>query len=297
LLDTRIWYALGIAGVAGAGLWWWSRGGSDDAKALPTPNPDQPGNLPVALGLPPLPYPVDALAPAISPKTVRLHHDVHQKGYVDGVNQTIGQLYRVRQESYPDAARRPMRRALADSLAFNLGGAYLHDLYWRSLAPRGRGGQPSPELATQVTRDFGSMDMMVQELNDLGMAMQGSGWAVLAYSPYLGRLVALSVGNHDHRVPPGVVPILPVDVWEHAYYLDRGPDKNAYLERFWPMVNWTEVSRRFAATQRKGAAPRRVAQQAPTPPPRQARQPVPPQPKPPRAPKPPRPPAPPAEAA
>jgi hypothetical protein len=171
-----------------------------------------------------------------------------------------------------------MRRALAESLAFNLGGAYLHDLYWRSLAPQGAGGAPSPQLTAQIQRDFGSIGMLAQELTDVGLAMQGSGWAMLAYSPYLGRLVVLSVGDHDNRIPPGVAPLLPIDVWEHAYYLDRGPDRGAYLRQFWGIIDWTALSRRFAAVmgQRPGArsiSPSSRPQAAQKPAPSQAPQP------------------------
>lgn len=250
MLDDRVWYALGAVGVAGLVAWWWSTSGSaatPQIGAMPLPAPGQPGAAPETLTLPALPYPATALAPIVSERTVTLHHGVHQRGYVDGVNRDLAQLYSVRQQAYTPEARRPMRRSLAESLSYNLGGAYLHDLYWRSLAAPGQGGAPSPQLTEQIQRDFGSIGMLAEEMTDVGMAMQGSGWVLLAYSPYLGRLIVLSVANHDNRVPPGIAPLLPLDVWEHAYYLDHGPDRSAYLRQFWGIVNWTELSRRFAA--------------------------------------------------
>jgi Fe-Mn family superoxide dismutase len=261
MMDTRYLIGAGAAGLVGLALWWMRSGEPDATAELPAPT-SNPGATPVALGLPPLPYAASALSPAVSEKTVQIHHGVHQKGYVNGVNETLEQLHRVRTKKYPTDARRPMRRSLSETLAYNLGGAYLHDLYWKSLAPKGRGGVASPELLAQVQKDFGSMGMMVQELNDVGLAMQGSGWSLLAWSPYLGRLVVLSVGNHDNRIPPGIVPLLPIDVWEHAYYLDRGPKRAEYLKRMWGIINWSEVSRRYAAITRNRA--RKVAAQGPS---------------------------------
>jgi Fe-Mn family superoxide dismutase len=252
VIDKRVWLGLGALGAVGAALWWFTSDSSAASSpqvtgALPQPAPGQPGAAPAPLKLPQLPYPPAALAPLISERTVKVHHDVLQKGYVDRVNTALGQLHSVRQQQYAPAQRQAMRRELATSLAFDLGGAYLHDLYWRSMAPQERGGAPSPQLAAQIQRDFGSIGMLAQELTDVAAAMQGSGWSVLAWSPYLQRLVVLSVGNHDNRLPPGVAVLLPIDVWEHAYFLDRGPDRGAYLRQFWGLVNWNEVSQRFAA--------------------------------------------------
>jgi Fe-Mn family superoxide dismutase len=200
------------------------------------------------LGLPPLPYDESALEPAISRRTVRLHHDKHQAAYVQGVNTTLGRLHELRVDPnrYGNTARQAMRLSLYRNLAFNAAGAHLHDLYWRNLTSRGKGGQPSSELGAQVQRDFGSWASMLQEVSDVGKKIQGSGWVVLAWSQPLRRLVVLPIEDHQNQSPVGSVPLLVLDVWEHAYYLDTQNDRGKYLDRLLTgYVNWPEVSRRF----------------------------------------------------
>lgn len=267
-MQDRALLALGAAGVIGLGLWWWSSRPAVQQPArlgeIPAPVPGQPGVAPGAVPLPPLPFAVTALAPIVSERTVKAHHEVHQQRYVDGLNQDLAQIWEIRRQGYAPEVRRPMRLAVAESLSYNLGGAHLHDLYWRSLAPQGQGGAPSPALLAQIQRDFGSLGALAEELTDIGLEIRGSGWAVLAWSPYLGRLIVLAVGEHDNRVPPGVVPLLPIDVWEHAYYLDHGPDRGAYLRQFWGIVDWSALSTRFAEIL-GGAQPAAGARPAQTP--------------------------------
>jgi Fe-Mn family superoxide dismutase len=202
--------------------------------------------------LPPLPYPEDALEPAIDGKTVGIHHNVHEAGYYDGLEEALDHLESTRGVQAPAKLRRRMRLGLAQAVAFNGAGAVLHKLYWENLTRQGKGGNPSPELHAQILRDFGSAEQFVEEFSDIANAIRGSGWAVLAWVPWMTRLVVLPVHDHQNEWIPGAHPLLIVDVWEHAYYLKYQAKRADYVKAIWGLINWPVVSQRFARSSLTG---------------------------------------------
>jgi Fe-Mn family superoxide dismutase len=171
--------------------------------------------------LAPLPYALGALAPTIDARTVRIHHGVHQASYVRGWNE----------------GKEP---------AFNGAGVILHELYWENLCAAGHSPPPSPGLATCVHRCFRSFDRLVQEMVEKGAKVEGSGWVVLCWIPRFNRMVVLPIEIHQNGWIPTAVPLLVIDVWEHAYYLQYQADRRQYLRLIWHNVDWGVVSRRYA---------------------------------------------------
>lgn len=202
------------------------------------------------LTLPPLPYPEDALTPSVSARTVKEHHESHQAGYVKGYNTAMATLRGARAAGYPDAQRVQMLAPVWKNAMFHGGGAILHTLYWENLRPNGK-PETKPGARTQavLARDFGSVKALVQEMLDVGLGVQGSGWVVLAYSPELGQTVLMPVGNHQNEVLVGARPLLILDVWEHAYYADRMNNRKAYLDALLPRIAWDVVERRLVAAE------------------------------------------------
>lgn len=190
--------------------------------------------------LKPLPYSYESLEPTIGSQTVKLHHDKHQAGYVKGWNETVERLDRSRAKMSDGSLRDSYR-----SLAFNGAGVILHELYWDNLCPVGQSPAPSRAFVNAVTRDFGSFERMTHEMAGVGTAIRGSGWAVLAWVPAFQRMTILPVSEHQDNWIPGAIPLLVLDVWEHAYYLDYQSARNEYLNMIWNNVDWGVVSRRF----------------------------------------------------
>ncbi|MCX7597610.1 MAG: superoxide dismutase [Armatimonadetes bacterium] len=193
--------------------------------------------------LPPLPYAYDALEPVISKTQLELHHDKHHVAYVAGLNKTLAAI---------DAAARAgdtaAVKALSADLAFHYGGHVLHTLYWPSLKPGG--SAPTDNLAAMIERDFGSLENLKKWLSAAAVAVAGSGWAVLAYEPVGQRLVVMQTEIHNNLVGWGMVPLLPVDVWEHAYYLDYQNRRADYVAKLMDIVDWQAVGARLAAAQK-----------------------------------------------
>jgi superoxide dismutase, Fe-Mn family len=190
--------------------------------------------------LPELTYGYDALQPHVSRELLELHHDAHHAAYVKGANDTLAKL---------DDARRGRRfdyiGQLEKSLAFNVAGHVLHSLLWKNLTPDGK-GSPDGELAAALERDFGGFDAFKEELTAAAATVQGSGWGALSWEPLGGRLVVEQVYDHQGNTGNSTVPILVVDMWEHAYYLQYRNKKAAWLEAFWKLVNWNDVADRLA---------------------------------------------------
>ena len=189
--------------------------------------------------LPDLPYDYDALEPHISGKIMRLHHDKHHRAYVTGANQALDGLADARARD--DFSR---TAALERSLAFNVSGHVLHSLFWQNLAPRA-GGEPTGALADQVKRDFGDFSRFRAELISAAATIMGSGWAALTWDPLGKRLLTAQIHDHQNEITQGGVPILVLDAWEHAYYLQYGPEKKTYFEAIWNVWNWADAGRRF----------------------------------------------------
>ncbi|MBU1347832.1 MAG: superoxide dismutase [Alphaproteobacteria bacterium] len=201
----------------------------------------------MAFTLPPLPYAYDALEPAIDKETMTFHHDKHHQAYVDNLNKAIDADPSLQGKSLEDIFKAVSSAPKA--VRNNGGGHWNHALFWELLAPAGKGGEPSAELAAAIDRDLGGMDKFKDDFNAAGAGQFGSGWAWLIVQD--GKLKVTSTPNQDNPLmdvadQKGAV-VLGADVWEHAYYLkyqNRRPD---YLKAFWTVVNWNKANALFAA--------------------------------------------------
>jgi Fe-Mn family superoxide dismutase len=196
--------------------------------------------------LPPLPYKYKDLEPVIDEATVRLHHDVHHKAYVDGANKALKQLAAARAEGNFDLVKHWSRE-----LAFHGSGHVLHTLYWTSLTPA-RGSEPKGDLSRAIDRDFGDLAKLKAHLTKATVAVEASGWGVLAYNVLDRRLMVLQVEKHQDLTVWGAVPLLVIDVWEHAYYLKYQSRRAEYVAAVWDVLDWTAAALRFEVAQ-KGA--------------------------------------------
>ncbi len=190
--------------------------------------------------LPELPYPYDALEPHYDEETVRLHHDIHHKGYVDGLNNAVTKL---------DEARKTGDYALVKhwerELAFHGAGHILHSLFWDNMSPDG-GGLPTDALAQQIDKDFGNFEAFKKHFTAATTAVEGSGWGILVWNPYAEKLDIMTAEKHQDLANWGVTPLLVCDVWEHAYYLKYQNKRAAWIEAWWNLVNWPDVAERLA---------------------------------------------------
>lgn len=207
------------------------------------PRPPIPDQQPVPIGqhiLPPLPYPYNALEPAIDEKTMRLHHDIHHQKYVDDLNKAEIALEQARKSGQFDLIKHWERE-----LAFNGAGHYLHTLFWNIMSPEG-GGKATGAIAAQIDRDFGSFDAFKQQFSQAAEKVEGGGWAILVWSPRSHRLEILQAEKHQNLSQWDVIPLLALDVWEHAYYLKYNAERAKYIAAWWDLVNWKHVNERFA---------------------------------------------------
>lgn len=194
--------------------------------------------------LPPLPYAYDALEPYYDEQTVRLHHDKHHAAYVAGLNKAEEQLAAARA-----AGDYALIKHWERELAFHGSGHLLHTLFWENMTPGG-GGEPGGELAAQIAQDFGSFEAFKAQFSAAANAVEGSGWGLLGWLPAFGKLTILQVEKHQDLTVWGVVPLLIVDVWEHAYYLKYQNRRAEWVSNWWNLVNWPDVARRFATARR-----------------------------------------------
>jgi superoxide dismutase, Fe-Mn family len=194
--------------------------------------------------LPDLPYAYDALEPHIDEATMRVHHDAHHKAYVDNANNALaGTEWADRSvvqvlteiEIIPEDKRTAVRN--------NAGGHANHSLFWTIMSPDG-GGAPTGDIAAAIDDTFNSFDELKSAVNDGGVKRFGSGWTWLVWDGT--GLDAYSTANQDSPIMQSHVPLLGIDVWEHAYYLKYQNKRPAYLEAWWNVVNWDEVNRRFS---------------------------------------------------
>ena len=191
--------------------------------------------------LPDLDYDYGALDPSISGKIMELHHSKHHATYVKGANAALEALEAERNgEANPDKLR-----ALSKNLAFNLGGHTNHSIFWKNMSPNG-GGEPAGELAEAINRDFGSFEGFQKQFEGVATSLQGSGWAVLGYDHIAGRLIIQQLTDQQGNVSVDFTPVLMLDMWEHAYYLQYKNVKADYAKAFWNVVNWDDVAERFA---------------------------------------------------
>jgi len=188
--------------------------------------------------LPPLPYAYEALEPHIDAETMHLHHDKHHQAYVTNLNKTLKELAAADAAGAVPAA--PLLSGLQEDLSFNAAGHLLHTLFWKTMGP-GAGGEPQGALADALAKDFGSVAAFRARFAAVAGGVKGSGWAVLAYEPLAGRLIILQVKQHDLQLAPWAEPLLPLDVWEHAYYLKYRNVRGEYVKSWWNVVNWPAV--------------------------------------------------------
>ena len=193
--------------------------------------------MPIAL--PALPYAYDALEPAIDTQTVQFHHDKHHAAYVTGYNTAEGKLREAIEKGDFSSVKHWTRE-----LAFHGAGAALHALYWDNLG--GNGDGPTGDLAAQIDKDFGSFDGFKKLFTAATVAVEASGWGVLAWDPHAKRLQVMVAEKHQDLGIWGVTPLLVCDVWEHAYYLKYQNLRAKYVEAWWTKVNWRDVESRLA---------------------------------------------------
>jgi Fe-Mn family superoxide dismutase len=201
----------------------------------------------VTYTLPDLPYDYGALEPHYSGQIVEIHHDKHHAAYVAGANQTLEKLATARAEGEFSALV-----GLERTLAFNLSGHVLHSIFWTNLAPSG-GDRPIGELAAAIDEHFGRFDAFRAHLSQATITVQGSGWGVLAWEPLGRRLIIEQVYDHQGNLSNGATPLLVIDAWEHAYYLQYRNLRADFVSAIWNVVNWTNVAERFA--QARAAVP------------------------------------------
>jgi Fe-Mn family superoxide dismutase len=198
--------------------------------------------------LPELPYDYAALEPHISATIMELHHSKHHKAYVDGANNALAQMAEARETGQFQNINR-----LEKDLAFHLGGHVNHSIFWTNLAP-GSDGAPEGELGAAVDEFFGSFDKFRAHFTAAAMGIQGSGWAVLSYDPVGAQLVIQQLFDQQGNTAQGTIPVLQLDMWEHAFYLDYQNVKADYVAAFWNIINWENVHQRFAAARENAAA-------------------------------------------
>ena len=189
--------------------------------------------------LPPLPYAYDALEPVISEEIMRLHHLSHHQSYVEGLNKAELKMQVARENNNFELIKHWQREA-----AFHGAGHYLHTIFWQVMSPEG-GGRPSGPLARQIDQDFGSFEDFQQHFSEAAKGVEGVGWALLVWAPRAQRLEILQAEKHQNLSQWDVVPLLPLDVWEHAYYLQYQDDRDAYVDNWWQIVNWPYAQKRF----------------------------------------------------
>jgi superoxide dismutase, Fe-Mn family len=199
----------------------------------------------MAYEVPDLPYDYDALEPHIDEATMRVHHDKHHQAYVDKANAALEgtdfegkPVEEVLQslDGLPDDKRTAVRN--------NAGGHANHSFFWQIMSPDG-GGDPDGDLASAINDAFGGLDKLKEQVNAAGVGQFGSGWTWLVHDGASGGLKVVSTPNQDSPISAGQIPLLGIDVWEHAYYLKYQNKRPDYLEAWWNVVNWDEVGKRF----------------------------------------------------
>jgi len=198
-----------------------------------------------AYELPELPYDYAALEPHISGKIMQLHHDKHHQAYVTGANAALDALAEARDSGDLGAVNK-----LEKDLAFNLGGHVNHTIFWNNLSPEG-GDRPEGDLAAAIDEFFGDFEKFQAHFTATALGVQGSGWAVLAWDALGQRANVVQLFDQQGNLPAGTVPLLMLDVWEHAYYLDYLNVRADYVKAFWNIANWSDVAKRLDAARKQ----------------------------------------------
>jgi Fe-Mn family superoxide dismutase len=189
--------------------------------------------------LPSLGYDFDALEPAYSAELLELHYKKHHKAYVEGANKTCELLAEAREEKEFDKLNQ-----LQTDLAFNVSGHVLHSMFWRNMSPDG-GGKPSDLLSLKIADSFGSHDALREQFLAAATSIQGSGWAAMSWEPLSETLIVQQIHDHQNNVISGALPILLLDMWEHAYYLQYQNEKKRWAKAYWDLINWADVGEKL----------------------------------------------------
>jgi Fe-Mn family superoxide dismutase len=197
--------------------------------------------------LPKLPYAYDSLEPHIDTETMKLHHDKHHQAYVDGLNKTLKAMADLRAAG-PDLNGATLT-GLQEDLTFHGSGHILHTIFWATMSGKG-GGEPSGPLGEAIAKQFGSFAAFQNQFSKAGAGVKGSGWAILAYEPVGDNLFILQVKQHDLQTVFSAVPLLPLDVWEHAYYLKYKNLRADYVKAWWNVVNWPAVDAAYQSARK-----------------------------------------------
>jgi Fe-Mn family superoxide dismutase len=192
--------------------------------------------------LPELPYPLNGLEPVISEEIMNLHYNKHHQTYITNLNKAI--------EQYKEAeAKNDLSAliALQSAIKFNGGGHINHSIFWTNLSPLNKDGGKAPEgsLREAINQQFGSLEKFIEVFSQKAVAIQGSGWAWLGFNKAQNRLEIQTCDNQDPLVIKGFTPLLGIDVWEHAYYLQYKNVRADYVKAIWSIVNWKNVSERY----------------------------------------------------
>jgi Fe-Mn family superoxide dismutase len=200
----------------------------------------------MAYTLPALPYAYDALAPNIDAKTMEIHHTKHHQAYINNVNTALENHPALAAKSVEDLIRdlAAVPEAIRTTVRNNGGGHANHTLFWTIMAP-GAGGEPAGPLADAIKGTFGSFATFKEQFTKAAMGRFGSGWAWLSADK--GKLLIESTANQDSPISEGRTPLLGIDVWEHAYYLNYQNRRADYVAAFYNVINWAEVAKRFTA--------------------------------------------------
>jgi Fe-Mn family superoxide dismutase len=189
--------------------------------------------------LPDLSYDYGALEPNISGRIMELHHDKHHLAYVNGANTALDALAEAREKN--DLS---MVNKFQKDLAFNLAGHVNHTVFWKNMSPEG-GDKPTGELAAAIDNFFGSFDAFRAHFTASALGIQGSGWSILVWDILGQKLIIEQLYDHQGNLSVGSIPLLMLDMWEHAFYLDYQNVKPEYVKAFWNIVNWADVQARF----------------------------------------------------
>ncbi len=208
-----------------------------------SPNQDMVTNESGEYILPELPYAYNALEPHIDEATMRLHHGKHHLAYVNGLNAALKALAQARETSNYDLVS-----YYSSQVSFHGSGHLMHAIFWKNMKPNG-GGVPTGKLAAAIDKEFGSFDAFKAHYIAAATKVEGSGWGVLGYDPMGKKLLVMQVEKHQNLFVSGVVPLLVLDVWEHAYYLNYQNRRADYVKAFFNIINWEDVAQRFEAAQ------------------------------------------------
>ena len=195
----------------------------------------------MAYTLPELDYDYGALEPHISAQIMELHHSKHHQAYVTGANTALEKLAEAREKGEFGAINK-----LEKDLAFHLGGHVNHSVFWKNMSPDG-GGAPEGEVAAAIDEFFGSFDGFQKQFNEAANGFQGSGWSMLVWDTLGKRLNINQLFDQQGNLPVGQLPILQLDMWEHAFYLQYKNVKGDYVKAWWNVINWANVGERLAA--------------------------------------------------